>query len=184
MAVGVPEQSHALQGSTAGEIASGHQRNHGEKGKSKVPRATPWCREVPVDEDPAPIWSVHEIPGRQVVVAYDFERPDWIAAAVRPFEPVRGGEALHRIMEAANRGDDLGERGVRDKEAVMVGVDAFALDVVKYLAPLVVDRAQTRRVEPLLLQVAQKDVNARRLGASRPMNRVIDSQDRFVGVAA
>jgi len=88
-------------------------------------------------------------------------------------------------MEAANRGNDLGERGVRDKQSVMVGVDNFALDVVEYLAPLLVDPTHTRRaVKSPLLEMAEKSMNARRPGASRPMNRAIDSNDRLVGVAA
>ena len=63
-------------------------------------------------------------------------------------------------MEAANRDDDLGERGVRDKQPVMVGVDNFALDVVKYLTPLLVDPAHTRRaVKAVLLEMAEKSMN-------------------------
>src|SRR4029453_201488 len=88
-------------------------------------------------------------------------------------------------MEAANQDDDLGECGVRDKQPVIVGVDNFALDVVKYLAPLFIDPAHTRRtVKTLLLEMAEKSMNARRPGASRPMNRPIDSHDHLVGVAA
>jgi hypothetical protein len=128
---------------------------------------------------------VDEVPGGQVVVAHDFVRPTWVAAAVWPLEPLRVGEALYGIMEAANRHDDFGERGVRDKQPVIVGVDNFALDVVKYLAPLLVDPAHTRRaVKTVLLEVAEKSMNARRPVASRPTNRPIDSHDHLVGVAA
>jgi hypothetical protein len=67
----------------------------------------------------------------------------------------------------------------------MVGVDNFALDVVKYLAPLLVDPTHMRRtVITHRLEMAEKSVNARGPRASRPMNRVIDSHDRLVGVAA
>jgi hypothetical protein len=73
----------------------------------------------------------------------------------------RVGEALYRIMEATNRKDDLGERGVRDKQPVIVGVDDFALNVVKYLAALLVDPTHTRRaVITSLLEMAEKCVNA------------------------
>ena len=89
------------------------------------------------------------------------------------------------MMEAANRTDDLGERGVRDKEPVMVGVDDVALDVVKYLTPLLVDPAHTRRaVKPPLLQMPQKGVNTGRPRASWPIDRVIDPHHHLVGVAA
>lgn len=88
-------------------------------------------------------------------------------------------------MEAANQGDDLGERGVRDKQPVMVGVDNFALDVVENLTALIVDPTHTRRtVKTQLLEMAEKSMNPRCPRASRPMNRVIDSHDRLVGIAA
>ena len=118
-------------------------------------------------------------------MAHNLVRPTRIATAVRPFEPLWVDEALYRIMEAANRTDDLGERGVRDKEAVMVGVDDVALDVVKYLTPLVVDPVDTRRaVKPPLLQMPQKGVNTGRPRASWPIDRVIDPHHHFVRVAA
>jgi hypothetical protein len=50
---------------------------------------------------------------------------------------------------------------------------------------LLVDPTHTRRaVKSPLLEMAEKGMNARRPGASRPMNRAIDSNDRLVGVAA
>jgi hypothetical protein len=52
----------------------------------------------------------------------------------------------------------------------MVGVDNFALDVVEYLAPLLVDPTHTRRaVITQLLEMAEKSVNAQGPRAARPM---------------
>jgi hypothetical protein len=80
--VGDPKNCQAFRGSPLGEIALGHQRNHAQKSEGKIPRATPRCGEVPVDEDPATIGSAHKVPGGQVVVAHDFVGPTGIAAAV------------------------------------------------------------------------------------------------------
>jgi len=88
-------------------------------------------------------------------------------------------------MEPADHCNDLGERPIGREKVVMAGVDDFAFDVIEYLATLFIDPAHTRRtVKAESLQVTEESMNAGRPGAGRPMDGVIDSHNRFVGVAA